>query len=170
MPFLFFLSIVACIDSWLNTPEIIGPLSLPTVEHALSVSSKQLFHVPKANNTLEKWLQNNCSESKNPSVEFPYEQMTPLVITLDIDSLDVNETTVETNDFTQASSSRIPVVLQGLTIAMEEIRERTLHFLSQCPKLKQESPFTVLLAIDARVQHIIQIRHILYTTVKFHGG
>ena len=103
---LIFLSLLSCLNEWYTPyvdPITVGPLSLPTVEQALTVSSTDLFQTPKANNRLDSWKEKHCI-SNNSNTNFPYEHMMPLILSVEIDRIQVDGKTVLVDNLTMESS------------------------------------------------------------------
>ena len=163
---LILLFLLGCFDTWYTPyvePITVGPLSLPTVEHALTISSKDLFQTPRTNNTLESWKEKHCS-SPNHNPNFPYEHMMPLILSVEIDRIQINGTTLLVDNLTIASSrSRYPSrIIDPLFEDMRSRYDLMKQLLSQCRQLQETTPLTLLIAIDERVS-TEWVYNILYT-------
>lgn len=163
---LILFSLLGCFDAWYTPyvePITIGPLSLPTAEHALTVSSKDLFQTPRSNNTFDSWTEKHCS-SPNRNADFPYEQMMPLILSVETDRIQVDGKTVLVDNLTIASSrSNYPYrTIDPLYQEMTSRYDLMKQLLSQCRQLETTTPLTLLIAVDERVS-TEWMYNILYT-------
>ena len=163
---LILLSLLGCFDDWYTPyvePITVGPVSLPTVEHALTVSSKDLFQTPRANNRLDSWKKKHCISS-NSNPDFPYEHMMPLILSVEIDRIQVDGKTLLVENFTIASSrSKYPSrIIDPLFEDMSSRYYLMKQLLSQCRQLQETTPLTLLIAVDERIS-TEWMYNILYT-------
>jgi len=162
---LIIVSLIGCFDTWYKPyiePVVVGPLSLPTVEHALSVSSKDLFQVPRENNTLDRWQEQNCSTS-DVTKTLPYEQLKPLVLSVEIDRIQVDSKTVLLDNLTIAPpTSKQPINIPSLYDVMFPLYESTFKTLYPCRSFNRPLPHTLLITVDERVS-TAWLFNIIYT-------
>ena len=163
---LILLFLLGCFDEWYTPyvePITVGPVSLPTAEHALTVSSKDLFQTPRANNRLDSWKEKYCS-SPNSDTDFPYEHMRPLILSVEVDRIQVDGKTVIVDNLTIGSSlSNYPYrTIDPLYQEMTSRYDLMKQLLSECRQLQETTPLSLLLAVDERVS-TQWVYNILYT-------
>ena len=135
-----FLLLLGCFDDWFRPyvePVTVGPLSLPTVEHALTVSSKDLFQTPRANNRLDSWKERHCV-SNNSNTDFPYEHMMPLILSVEIDRIQVDgklfsSITLPLNPVSQTIRIEL-LILSSRDASRYDLMK---HLLFECRQLKK---------------------------------
>ena len=154
MPLLFLL-LMGCFEDWFTPyvePITVGPLSLPTVEHALTVSSKDLFQTPRANNRLDSWKEKHCT-SNNSNTDFPYEHTMPLILSVEIDRIQVGGKTVLVDNLTiESSLSSYPYrTIDPLHQEMTSRYDLIKQLLSECRQLEEKVPLALMIAVDERV-------------------
>ena len=159
------LSLVGCFDTWYKPyiePVVVGPLSLPTVEYALTISSKDLFQVPRENNTLDRRQEQNCSTSDATQI-LPYEQLKPLVLSVEIDQIQVDGKTVLLDNLTIAPpTSKQLTNIPSLYDVMFPLYESTAKLLYPCAHFNNPLPHTLLITVDERVS-TAWLFNIIYT-------
>lgn len=163
---LILLFLLGCFDDWYTPyvePTTIGPVSLPTVEHALTVSSKDLFQTPRANNRLDSWKEKHCI-SNNSNTDFPYEHMMPLILSVEIDRIQIDGKTLLVDNLTMESSlSNYPYrTIDPLHQEMTSRYDLMQQLLFECRQLEETTPLALLIAVDERVS-TQWVYNILYT-------
>ena len=159
------LSLVGCFDTWYKPyiePVVVGPLSLPTIEYALTISSKDLFQVPRENNTLDRRQEQNCSTSDATQI-LPYEQLKPLVLSVEIDQIQVDGKTVLLDNLTiDPPTSKQLTNIPSLYDVMFPLYESTAKMLYPCGRFNNPLPHTLLITVDERVS-TAWLFNIIYT-------
>ena len=162
------LSLVGCFDTWYKPyiePVVVGPLSLPTVEHALSISPRDLFQVPRENNTLDRWQEQNCSTSDATQI-LPYDQLKPLVLSVEIDQIQVDGKTVLLDNLTIAPpTSKQLTNIPSLYDVIFPLYESTSKMLYPCGGFNSPLPHTLLITVDERVS-TAWLFNIIYTLAQ----
>ena len=145
-------------------PITVGPVSLPTVEHALTVSSKDIFQVPER--TID-WSHGKKSTVQTmlprliTSYRPPYKQMIPLVLSLEIDRMQLMAQLFSLKILPWNPIVKIPrLLIESLLDAMVPIYESRLNFVYQCQQFKENSLHSIT-GIDERVSTVYYILHLV---------
>jgi len=146
---------VSCFRTTTQPLISIPPIALPKVEHAMAISPKNLFKIPKKNEgTIDLEQEERCIQQiadSRPTSDCSPAVLTPLVITVEIDKIRFQEKVIKIGDFQQPPTTSIgPSEITEVFERMEELVKMMYHSPPSTQKALQQN-HTVLLAIDKRV-------------------